>query len=132
MQVTTFAILDAYHMTNVACEGFVPHDAALGANATHQMTEDALAERQAALYGDAGTNESFKVDIPPKQPTDKVSFLLQWVYVCNHAQTVMCATRRACCVKTQMAKSVQACLAKKAVPAGIKAGWSKNFQSAMS
>ena len=78
MQVTTFAILDAYDMTNVACEGFVPHDAALGANATHQMTEEALAERQAALHGDAGTNESFKVDIPPKQPTDKVSILLQW------------------------------------------------------
>ncbi|DBA79271.1 TPA: hypothetical protein ACH3X2_007820 [Trebouxia sp. C0005] len=43
----------------------------LGANATHQMTQEALAERQAALHGDAGTNESFQVDIPPKQPTDK-------------------------------------------------------------
>lgn len=33
------------------------------------MTEEALAERQAALHGDAGTEESFAVDIPPKQPT---------------------------------------------------------------
>ncbi|KAL3150185.1 hypothetical protein ABBQ32_000044 [Trebouxia sp. C0010 RCD-2024] len=44
---------------------------AYGSNATHQMTEEALAVRQAALYGDAGTDESFRVDIPPKQPTDK-------------------------------------------------------------
>ncbi len=66
-------------MTKAVCEGCVPRDAALGANATHQMTEEALAERQAALHGDAGTNESFQVDIPPKQPTNKVSFLLLWV-----------------------------------------------------
>lgn len=79
MVVTTCAALDAYDMTKAACEGVVPGDAALGANATHQMTEEALAERQAALHGDAGTNESFKVDIPPKQPTDKVYFLLLWL-----------------------------------------------------
>jgi hypothetical protein len=66
-------------MTKAACEGCVPRDAALGANATHQMTEDSLAERQAALHGDAGTNESFQVDIPPKQPTNKVFFLPLWV-----------------------------------------------------
>lgn len=48
------------------------HVAAYGSNATHQMTEEALAVRQAALYGDAGTDESFQVDIPPKQPTDGV------------------------------------------------------------
>ena len=46
--------------------------AAYGVNPTHQMTEEALADRQAALYGDGGTDESFKVDIPAKQPTDKV------------------------------------------------------------
>lgn len=46
--------------------------AAYGQNATHQMTEEALAERQAALHGDAGTEESFAVDIPPKQPTKVV------------------------------------------------------------
>lgn len=63
-------------MTKAACEVCVPCDAALGANATHQMTQEALAERQAALHGDAGTNESFQVDIPPKQPTDKVHILL--------------------------------------------------------
>ena len=50
------------------------HAAAYGANATHQMTEEALAVRQAALYGDAGTDESFRVDIPPKHPTDEVQF----------------------------------------------------------
>jgi len=38
------------------------------------MTEEALAERQAALHGDGGTNDSFLVDIPPKQPTDQVKF----------------------------------------------------------
>ena len=36
------------------------------------MTEEAVADRQAALHGDAGTDESFQVDIPPKQPTDQV------------------------------------------------------------
>lgn len=62
--------------------------AALGANATHQMTEESLAERQAALYGDAGTNESFKVNIPPKQPTDKVP-----ISVCA---TQCCRAHRPC------------------------------------
>ena len=62
-------------MTKAACEGCVPCDAALGANATHQMTEEALAERQAALHGDAGTNKNLQVDIPAKQPTSKVSLL---------------------------------------------------------
>ena len=38
------------------------------------MTEEALADRQAALHGDAGTDESFQVNIPPKQPTDQVRF----------------------------------------------------------
>ena len=38
------------------------------------MTEEALADRQAALHGDAGTDESFQVDIPPKQPTDQVHY----------------------------------------------------------
>ena len=52
-------------------------DAAYGSNATHQMTEEALADRQAALHGDAGTDESFQVDIPPKQPTDQVWFLTE-------------------------------------------------------
>ena len=47
------------------------YHAAHGANATHQMTEEALKDRQAALYGDGGTSQSFQVDIPPKQPTDQ-------------------------------------------------------------
>lgn len=50
-------------------------NAAYGSNATHQMTKEALADRQAALHGDAGTDESFQVDIPPKQPTDQVPVL---------------------------------------------------------
>ena len=56
------------------------------------MTEESLAERQAALYGDAGTNESFKVDIPPKQPTDKVPISVcatQCCHACGHC-TEMC------------------------------------------
>ena len=90
-----------------ACEGFVPHDAALGANATHQMTEEALAERQAALHGHAGTNESFQVDIPSKQPTNKVSFLPSAVRVgYNDAETVMYAVKEYVIVKTQKGKSL--------------------------
>ena len=36
------------------------------------MTKEALADRQAALHGDAGTDDSFQVDIPAKQPAYQV------------------------------------------------------------
>lgn len=75
-----------------------PHvHAAYGQNATHQMTEEALAERQAALHGDAGTEESFAVDIPPKQPTKVSAFpllhTLCWVIHIHISNCALCS----CC-----------------------------------
>ena len=38
--------------------------AAYGSEATHMVTEEALAERKAALEGDPGTDSAVKVDMP--------------------------------------------------------------------
>lgn len=43
--------------------GFTWH-AAYGSSATHMVTEEALAERRAALEGDPGTDNAVKVDMP--------------------------------------------------------------------
>ena len=43
--------------------GFSRH-AAYGSSATHMVTEEALAERTAALEGDPGTDNAVKVDMP--------------------------------------------------------------------
>lgn len=51
--------------------------AAYGSGATHMVTEEALAERKAALEGDPGTDNAVKVDMPQNpsmhqaQPVDQ-------------------------------------------------------------
>ena len=39
-------------------------NAAYGSDAVHMVTEEALAERKAALEGDPGTDSAVKVDMP--------------------------------------------------------------------
>lgn len=41
-------------------------NAAYGSDATHMVTEEALAERDAALKGDPGADMAVKVDMPPQ------------------------------------------------------------------